>query len=100
VGFAWSNLCQTPSSEPPKFVLYVSMMLYIICGFCSCSFSGIPLSDSIRCQSLGRPYTPVLAESGSEKSKTMSHLVQESATKRKTDRPTHQRTVNCPVMLS
>jgi hypothetical protein len=30
-------------------------MLYIICGFCSCSFSGIPLSDSILCQSFGRP---------------------------------------------
>jgi hypothetical protein len=31
------------------------MILYIICGFCSCSFSGIPLSDNILCQSLGRP---------------------------------------------
>jgi hypothetical protein len=57
--FALSNLCQTPSSRSPRLVLYVSIMLNIICGFCSCSFSSIPLSERILCQSLGRPYVVI-----------------------------------------
>jgi hypothetical protein len=54
--FVWSNFCQTVSSLPPRLFLYVSTMLTIILGSCSCSVLVMPLSASMRCQSAGSPY--------------------------------------------